>query len=108
MIPPIRVTRVPATPIRIERLAQNAPVVRLSGVMTQLLDNGGGALIAPYEASFAAALSWTVNHNLGRVVSAVRLLSPGGVEVEAQVVETSLNQIVVSFASAQAGRVVVF
>ena len=67
---------------------------------------GDGA--AAFGQTFSAAPSWTVNHNLGRSPAAVRVLGPGGVEAEADVTETTLNQVIVSFASPQAGRVVVF
>lgn len=61
-----------------------------------------------FEQSFASAPVWIVNHNLARSPATVRVLTPGGIEVEASVTETSLNQIVISFASAQAGRVIIF
>lgn len=63
--------------------------------------------VGAFGQSFAMSPSWTVNHNLGRSPAAVRVLSPGGIEVEAEVAEISLNQIIVLFASAQAGRVIV-
>lgn len=103
-VQPLSVKRVPALPIRIERLTQDAPIVRLGGL--QVLEVAYTP--APFEATFAAAPSWTVNHNLARRPTAVRVLSPGGVECEAEVIETTLNQLVVIFASAQAGRVIVF
>ncbi len=101
---PIRVEHAAPQPLRLVQLAQDAPVLRLAGLMTIEV----AAVIAPFEQSFAAAPSWTVNHNLGRSPTAVRVLTPGGVEVEAEVTEISLNQIVVQFASPQAGRVVIF
>jgi hypothetical protein len=48
--------------------------------------------------------SWTVNHNLGRK-PLVQVLSPGGLEVIAEVLHVSTNQVLVSFASAQSGSV---
>jgi|GEM_PF-3819657 len=104
MTAPIRIQRAPAQPIRLDRLVQTAPVIRLPGVGAGSGGSGGAA----YEATFAAALQWVVNHNLGRRPAAVRILTPGGVEAAADVTETSLNQLVVSFAGPQAGRVVVF
>jgi hypothetical protein len=46
---------------------------------------------------------WIINHNLGAEPS-VSVLSAGGVEMEANVVHMSVNQVRVYFASAQAGR----
>lgn len=59
---------------------------------------------AGFEQSFAAASSWLVNHNLGRL-PIVTLLRTGDAEIEAEVVHTSLNQFVVYFALPVAGRV---
>lgn len=53
----------------------------------------------------SAASTWTINHNLGRNPS-VTVLSPGGIEVEAQVNHTSLNQTVVQFKLPYAGKAV--
>ncbi len=52
--------------------------------------------------------TWTVNHNLGRSPGSVRVLSAGGIELFCDVVETSTNQLTVSFVVAQTGRVLVF
>lgn len=49
-----------------------------------------------------ASDSWTINHNLGRN-PLVTVLSVGGVEVEATVTHTSLNQLIVSFNIPTAG-----
>jgi hypothetical protein len=50
----------------------------------------------------APASSWTVNHNLG-FLPTVTVYSVGGVEVEALVTHTSVNQSVISFSSPAAG-----
>jgi hypothetical protein len=55
----------------------------------------------------SAASQWTVNHNLGYRPSSIRVLSPGGIEMEAEVNEISLNQIIVIFLAPMAGRVVI-
>ena len=96
-------SRVPAAPIAVTQLNPGAPVVRLAGVMT--IEVPGG--VVAFTQSFAAAVLWTVNHNLGRSPASVRVLSPGNAEMVAEVVEISLNQIVVFFASPRAGRVVI-
>lgn len=59
-----------------------------------------------YVQSTPSAL-WIVNHNTGRGAFSVRLLTPGGVEMEAGVVEMSVNQLQISFTSPQTGKVIV-
>lgn len=49
-----------------------------------------------------ASDAWTINHNLG-FRPAVTVFSPGGVEVEADVIHVSVNQTVIAFAAPQAG-----
>ena len=62
---------------------------------------GGGASAFTFTQP-GPATSWTINHNLGyRPI--VELFSAGGVEMIAEVVHTSLNQVVVSFLTATAG-----
>lgn len=46
---------------------------------------------------------WIINHNLG-AEPIVTVLTVGGVEMEANVIHVSENQVRVYFASAQAGR----
>lgn len=46
---------------------------------------------------------WVINHNLGYFPSAVTVLSPGGVEVNAAVSHNSVNQLTVSFGVPYAG-----
>lgn len=75
------------------------------------VDAGLAAIDVPviYEHVQATPLStWTVNHNLGRSPGSVRVLSAGGVELFCDVIETSPNQLTVSFVVAQTGRVLVF
>ena len=58
-----------------------------------------------FEQVFSSAASiWTVNHNLGYRPN-VQVLTLGGLEIEALVQHTSVNQAVVHFSSAQTGRV---
>lgn len=52
-----------------------------------------------------AETQWTVNHNLGRRPGGVTVLSPGFVEVEAAIVHTSENQLVVMFEQPYTGYV---
>lgn len=63
-----------------------------------------GPEINDFEQSFAAALTWTVNHNLGRL-PIVTILTTGNVEMDAQIVHTNNNQFVVHFAAPMAGGV---
>lgn len=50
----------------------------------------------------APALTWTINHNRGSNQTCT-LYSVGGVEIEADVINTSVNQIIVTFAVPTAG-----
>lgn len=65
-------------------------------------DGGAGGTSYQHTQS-AASASWTVNHNLGRWPSAVSVLSAGSVEVEADVIHVSINQLIVNFAAPFAG-----
>lgn len=51
--------------------------------------------------------SWTINHNFGRTPSNIRVLSSNGFEIDASIQEINLNQIIVSFSSAQTGKVLI-
>ena len=51
------------------------------------------------------ASSWTVNHNLNRYPQ-VAVLSAGGVEMWAETIHTSLNQVMVYFDQPTAGTVI--
>lgn len=67
-------------------------------------DGGGGGATSTYQhTQSVAAASWNVNHNLGRWPSAVTVLSSGGVEVEADVIHLSINQLTINFSAAFAG-----
>lgn len=55
----------------------------------------------------SAATTWIVNHNLGIRPAAVNVLTVGGIEMLADVIHTSDNQLQINFASPKAGRVVV-
>lgn len=49
-----------------------------------------------------ASTSWTINHNLG-VRPNVDIANSGGQKVNAEVLHTSLNQVVISFVTPTAG-----
>ena len=60
--------------------------------------SGGGTASTVYtHAQVVAAAIWTINHNLG-LRPAVSILDSGGNEVEADVVHTSANQLLIRFA----------
>lgn len=63
-----------------------------------------GPGVDTYEHDYSSALSWTVNHGLGRKPN-IQVMTPGGVEITAYIVHIDLNQAVVNFAVAQAGHV---
>jgi Major tropism determinant N-terminal domain len=58
-----------------------------------------------YSQTYAAALTWTVSHNLG-FKPAVTVLSVGGVVVWADVLHISANQALVTFDQPTAGQAV--
>ena len=66
---------------------------------------GPGATFYDHD-QISPSTEWVVNHNLGRLVS-VTVLSPGGVEVEAEVVQVSVNQTRVFFNLPQTGKTLV-
>lgn len=63
---------------------------------------------SPVVLMFDLADTWTINHELRRQPAAVTLLTPGGVEILADVVHVSVNQCVATFSTPRAGRAVVF
>ena len=50
----------------------------------------------------SSSATWTINHNLG-YYPAVTLYTSGGLEMEGEVLNTSLNQVVVYLATAISG-----
>lgn len=75
-------------------------------VMTQLRGPQGPAGIGSGSAYLhnqgVAALTWTINHNLGFRPS-VELLTVGGVEFEADISHPTVNQTVITCLTARAG-----
>lgn len=67
----------------------------------------GAALGSYVHVQNSASATWTVNHNLGRFPGSVRVLSPGGVEVEAEVLDISSSQLSIRFAAPAAGRAII-
>lgn len=69
-----------------------------------VINSGAGGGYVHHQSSPSAV--WTVNHNLGRRVG-VEVTTLGGVAVNAAVQQTSLNQVVVQFATATAGYAII-
>ena len=61
-----------------------------------------GDLTAYIHTQGSAATTWTINHNRG-YKPAVTIFSAGGLEIEAEVVHVSNNQVQVLFVTATAG-----
>lgn len=83
-----------------------------SGVRLVVTESDGDAVdleaVAPrFTEIFPEAAQWIVNHNLGAKPAGLKILTVGGVEVDAHVVHTSDNQFVVSINPPMAGQVVV-
>lgn len=105
------------TVVIVERAVQTVAVAGAAAVLVarqesvQVLTAGTqGPAGAPGASGFSQtfgtpALSWVVNHNLGRF-PILQILSMGNVEIEAEVVHVSVNQLVIYFAGLQAGRVI--
>lgn len=103
--------RVVETPTTVEVTEQKASAVVLvtggkQGIPGPPGPMGPGATVYSYVPPSPLAL-WVVNHNLGYYPSSVRVLSPGGVEVNAEVVDISINQLQIIFSSAQSGRALI-
>jgi hypothetical protein len=64
------------------------------------VDTAGGAAYVHTQSVSASA--WTINHNLGFKPS-VELFDSGSHEIDAAIVHTSNNQVVVTFTKATAG-----
>jgi hypothetical protein len=79
---------------RLETSAKANLVTAINEVAARTLSTTGVAYI---HLQTAASAVWTVNHNLG-LRPAVTILDSGGNEVEADVVHTSANQLLIRFA----------
>lgn len=67
------------------------------------LTTAGGSSSAGFNFTQASPqLTWTINHNLG-FRPAVELASVGGLLIFGQIQHTSVNQVLVTFNTAQAG-----
>lgn len=106
---PVVVRRAPAPDVLVRRgstpvLAPRAAVPSvLVNVNRQVLSGGGSA---PSVFDFAALVEWIINHNLG-YQPPITILSPGGVEVGADVRHITTNQSRVYFNNPYAGRALV-
>lgn len=81
--------------------------VRIVEVARQGPPGGQGepGVAEDFEQEFSSpAMTWTVNHNLGRK-PLVSVLTVGNFEMEAQIGHTNNNQFVVYFATPMTGRV---
>jgi hypothetical protein len=97
----IIVVEEPVGSLLLEQAAAPSIVIQSPGPQGAKGDNGG---VVAFEQTFSAATQWTVNHNLGYRPH-VAVLSTGGVEVVAEIVHVSINQLIVYFATAFAGSV---
>ena len=80
--------------------AENITLVESASIVI----TGGATANFTHTQSIAAA-SWTVNHNLG-FKPAVKALTLGGVEVLAEVIHTSINQLMIYFDLPLAGQAI--
>lgn len=90
-------------PPHIEVVAPEPPEVEIA---TMGVRGPAGAAGEPYQHDQSVASDeWIVNHNLGRRPGAVSVLSPGFVEVDAEVIHLNGNQTRIKFAQPQTGFV---
>jgi hypothetical protein len=89
-----------------QQILVKSPIVKIvtMGILGPPGPAGPAGSVNAFEQTFSSAINWVVNHNLGRR-PLVTILSTGDVEVEAHVVHTNLNQFIVYFASATAGKI---
>lgn len=52
----------------------------------------------------SADVLWIINHNLGVQPAIITVMTPGGSEIEGDVLHISVNQLRISFAAPQNGR----
>jgi hypothetical protein len=81
--------------------AKSDLVTAINELAAREIGNGGSG-IAFTHTQVSAATVWTINHNLG-FRPAVAILDSGGNEIEADVVHTGPNQLVIHFAIPVAG-----
>lgn len=92
---------VPADPAVIEVLVQDGPQI-VEVLIPGETGPAGAAAQAYVHQQPSPLATWTVNHNLG-LRPLVTVLSPGGIEVEAEIIHASANQALVLFNSPSAG-----
>ena len=86
---------------QLDTLDKSNLVTAINELAAREIGNGGSG-IAFTHSQVSAATLWTINHNLG-MRPAVTILDTGGNEVEADVMHTSFNQLVIRFAIPVAG-----
>ncbi len=100
-----KVAALPSTPI------PNAVYFVASGDFASVFVTDSAGVARPVDGTgyvftqVSPALTWTVNHNMGRK-PAVSVLSVGGVEIVAAVSHISSAQAVIEFSSPTAGQAI--
>jgi hypothetical protein len=93
----------PASDLDVVAPASPEVIIATMGVKGNAGADGLGAAV--HEEGFNDLDIWVVNHNFGRKPTAVQVLSPGGVELMADVVHISNNQLRVLFVQPYTGQV---
>lgn len=89
---------IPATSgVQVAVVPASTPAFEVSTVAT-----GVAGLTAYVHTQLAPAATWIINHNRGAVPTCT-VCSPGGAEVEAEVLHVSLNQTQVLFVAPASG-----
>jgi hypothetical protein len=93
------------TPQPLQLVVQSPPEIKSTLVVGQgPAGASGGASLPPFQFLTPIA-TWVINHNLGRR-PLVGVFSVGGVEMMAEVIHTSVNQVQVIFDNVTAGYAV--
>lgn len=99
--PEVRITGTDDTP-ELEITAPPQPIIEITALGARGLAGVGAEV---YEESFSNLDVWIVNHNFGRKPTSVQILSPGGVEVVADVVHIDDDQLRILFVQPYTGYV---
>ncbi len=96
-----RLTMTSSSGARLVFAASKRLVLQLAPVIRASVGTGGGATSQQFNQP-TPAITWTINHNLGRT-PIVQVFSVGGMELLAEIVNLNVNQTQVRFASPTAG-----
>lgn len=102
----------PPDPVTLEWVGPNRDTIGLAAVDPNAIAGlagppgiSGNAAAGYVHTQATPSQTWNVNHNLGFFPN-VTILTPGGLEVEAQISHISVNQFICNFTLAQTGQTI--